>query len=56
MGNLDWPDAELRAAFLSENLSALGVSALTVDLIHQAASAEVVEAEPGIDVISVDSE
>ncbi|MCK6532576.1 MAG: DUF115 domain-containing protein [Polyangiaceae bacterium] len=54
MGNLDWPDAELRAAFLSENLSALGVSALTVDLIHQAASAEVVEAEPGIDVISVD--
>ena len=54
MGNLDWPDAELRAAFLSENLSALGASALTVDLIHQAAAAEVVEAEPGIDVISID--
>ncbi len=51
MGTLASTNAELGAAFLAENLSALGAAAATCDLIRQAAPAEVWEAEPGLELI-----
>ena len=42
MGTMNWPDADLRADFLTDNLSALGASAVTIERVRAARSAEIV--------------
>ncbi len=53
MGTMNWPDADLRADFLTDNLSALGASAVTIERVRAARSAEIVEIEAGIEVVRI---